>query len=41
VEISVRDDLPTPEFQSMLRETGIQYVRDDIILEPEKKTDTA
>jgi serine/threonine protein kinase len=40
VEISVRDDLSTPEFQSMLRETGIQYVRDDIILDPSaKKTD--
>jgi hypothetical protein len=40
VEVEVRDDLSEEEFQRMLRESGIQYVRDDIILEPETKTDT-
>jgi tRNA A-37 threonylcarbamoyl transferase component Bud32 len=39
VEVSIRDDLSDGEFQRMLRESGIQYVRDDIILEPEAKTD--
>jgi tRNA A-37 threonylcarbamoyl transferase component Bud32 len=39
VEVSVRDDISEEEFQRMLRESGIQYVRDDIILEPETKTD--
>ena len=33
VEAVVRDDLTSDEFQSMLRETNIVYVRDDIILE--------
>ena len=40
VEVNVRDDVSDGEFQRMLRESGIQYVRDDIILEPESKTDT-
>ena len=40
VEVAVRDDLSEGEFQRLLRESGIQYVRDDIILEPETKTDT-
>ena len=34
VEAVVRDDLTSDEFQSMLRETNIVYVRDDIVLEP-------
>ena len=34
VEAVVRDDLSTEEFQSMLRETNIVYVRDDIVLTP-------
>ncbi len=34
VEAVVRDDLSPDEFQSMLRETNIVYVRDDIVLEP-------
>lgn len=34
LEVSVRDDLPEEEFQRMLRETGIAYVRDDVILKP-------
>jgi hypothetical protein len=38
VEVAVRDDLSEGEFQRMLRESGIRYVRDDIILEPESKT---
>ncbi len=33
VEAVVRDDLTSDEFQSMLRETNIVYVRDDIVLE--------
>jgi len=32
VDVAVRDDLSEEEFQQMLRESGIQYVRDDIIL---------
>lgn len=32
VEVAVRDDLSDGEFQRMLRESGILYVRDDIIL---------
>lgn len=32
VEVAVQDDLSEEEFQRMLRESGIQYVRDDIIL---------
>jgi len=32
VEVAVRDDLPEEEFQHMLRETGIAFVRDDVIL---------
>jgi serine/threonine protein kinase len=32
VEVAVRDDIPEEEFQSMLRETGIAFVRDDVIL---------
>jgi hypothetical protein len=41
VEVTVLDDVSDGEFQRMLRESGIQYVRDDIVLEPESKTDTA
>ena len=40
VEVAVRDDLSEEEFQRMLRETGIQYVRDDIVLKPQPKSDT-
>jgi serine/threonine protein kinase len=40
VEVAVRDDLSEEEFQRMLRETGIQYVRDDIVLKPHKKSET-
>jgi serine/threonine protein kinase len=32
VEASVQDDLSEEEFQRLLRESGIQYARDDIIL---------
>lgn len=32
VEVAVRDDLPEEEFQRMLRDPGVLYVRDDIIL---------
>jgi hypothetical protein len=32
VEAVVRDDLSPDEFQNMLRETNIVYVRDDIVL---------
>jgi serine/threonine protein kinase len=32
VEVALRDDLPEEEFQNMLRETGIAFVRDDVIL---------
>lgn len=32
VEVAVRDDLSEEEFQRTLRESGVQYVRDDIIL---------
>ncbi len=32
VEVAVLDDLPEDEFQHMLRETGIAFVRDDVIL---------
>ena len=40
IEVAVRDDLSEEEFQRMLRETGIQYVRDDIVLKPQPKSDT-
>lgn len=40
VEVAVRDDLSEEEFQRMLRETGIQYVRDDIVLKRQAKSDT-
>jgi hypothetical protein len=39
VEVAVLDDIPEEEFQRILRDSGIRYVRDDIILEPESKTD--
>ncbi len=32
VEVTVRDDILEEEFQTMLRETGIAFVRDDVIL---------
>jgi serine/threonine protein kinase len=32
IEVAVRDDIPEEEFQAMLRETGIAFVRDDVIL---------
>jgi hypothetical protein len=32
VEVAVQDDLPEEEFQRMLRDPGVLYVRDDIIL---------
>ena len=41
VEVAVRDDLSEEEFQRMLRETGIQYVRDDIVLKPRAKSDSS
>jgi hypothetical protein len=40
IEVAIRDDLSDVEFQRMLRETGVQYVRDDIVLEPETKGDS-
>lgn len=40
VEVAVIDDIPDAEFQRLLRESGIQYVRDDIALEPITKNDT-
>jgi len=40
LEVAIKDDLSEEEFQHMLRETGVQYVRDDIVLEPSKKSDT-
>jgi serine/threonine protein kinase len=39
VEVAVRNDLSEEEFQRMLRESGIQYVRDDIVLETDTKHD--
>lgn len=33
IEINLRDDLPPEEFQQMLREPGVVYVRDDVVLE--------
>lgn len=32
VEVAVRDDIQEEEFQTMLRETGIAFVREDVIL---------
>lgn len=32
VKAAVRDDLPNGEFQQILRESGIVYVREDIVL---------
>ncbi len=34
LDVAIRDDLAEEEFQHMLRETGIAYVRDDVILKP-------
>ncbi len=36
VKASVRDDLPNGEFQRILRESGIVYVRGDIVLKSGK-----
>lgn len=33
VEVNLRDDLSPEEFQQMLREPGMVYVRDDVVLE--------
>ncbi|MBU1185607.1 MAG: hypothetical protein KJ908_01800 [Acidobacteria bacterium] len=33
VELAIRDDLPDSAFQALLREPGVLYVRDDIVLE--------
>ena len=41
VEVTVQDDLSEEEFQRLLRESGIQYARDDIILKPGTKNDTS
>jgi serine/threonine protein kinase len=38
MEVAVRDDLSEEEFQRMLRESGIRYVRDDIVLKPPPKS---
>ena len=38
VEVNLRDDLPPEEFQQMLREPGIVYVRDDVVLETPQST---
>ncbi len=35
IEVAVRDDLPQEEFQRMLREPGIAFVREDVILAPD------
>ena len=41
VEVTVRDDFSEEEFQRLLRESGIQYARDDVILEPGTKNETS
>ena len=38
VEVNLRDDLPPEEFQQMLREPGVVYVRDDVVLESPQST---
>jgi hypothetical protein len=35
VKAAVRDDLSIEDFQRILREPGIAYVREDIVLKPE------
>jgi serine/threonine protein kinase len=41
LDVVVRDDLSGQEFQRLLRETGIQYVRDDIVLESQPEDDAS
>ena len=38
IEVNLRDDLPPEEFQQMLRESGMAYVRDDVVLESPPST---
>jgi len=37
IEAAVRDDLSSDEFQRILRESGVIYVRDDVIMKPGTK----
>jgi hypothetical protein len=33
IKVAIQDDIPTEQFQNMLRETSVVYVRDDVVLE--------
>ena len=35
IEAAVRDDLSSEEFTQILREPGVIYVRDDVLMKPE------
>jgi NACalpha-BTF3-like transcription factor len=39
VTAAIRDDLTKEQFQRMIRETGVVYVRDDVVLEAPGKSD--
>ena len=39
VEAAVRDDLSSDEFQQVLREPGVVYIRDDVVMKSESTTD--
>ena len=39
VEVAVRDDLSSDEFQRVLREPGVVYIRDDVVMKSESTTD--
>jgi len=41
IKVAIQDDLSPDQFQSMLRETSVLYVRDDIVLEPPSDSSTS
>jgi len=41
IKVAIQDDLSPDQFQSMLRETSVVYVRDDIVLEPPSDSSTS
>ena len=40
VKAAIRDDLSSEDFQSILRESGVAYVREDVVLKPKPEQET-
>ena len=41
VKAAVRDDLSNQEFQKVLREPGVMYVREDVVIKPESEPESS